>query len=172
MSGQRRVVGAVAITTLVIAAGAACTDRAAGGAAAGGAAGSTSGAAADTLASGLPSMRYEQHVSAGGIAPTGAPPSNPFRADARSAADGALLFRTMNCDGCHGGGGEGWVGPSLISGRWRYGGAEGVVFQSIFYGRPEGMPAFGGILAPPAAWKIVTYLKSLPPPKDVPTEAW
>jgi cytochrome c oxidase cbb3-type subunit 3 len=117
-------------------------------------------------------VRYEQHVSAGGVAPPEGQLVNPFRGDARSAAEGAQLFRTMNCDGCHGGGAEGWVGPSLISGRWRYGGADGVVFQSVYYGRPEGMPAFGGILAQPLAWKIVTYLKSLPPPKDVPTESW
>jgi cytochrome c oxidase cbb3-type subunit 3 len=130
------------------------------------------GASADALAGGPPSVRYDQNVSAGGIAPPGGQLENPFRGDKRSAADGEALFKTMNCDGCHGGGGEGWVGPSLISGRWRYGGADGVVFQSVYYGRPDGMPAFGGILAPPLAWKIVTYLKSLPPPKDVPTESW
>jgi cytochrome c oxidase cbb3-type subunit 3 len=141
-------------------AGAACSGRAA------------DGAAGDALAGAPPSVVYAQHVPAGGIAPSGALLENPFRGDVRSAAEGAQLFRTMNCDGCHGGGAEGWVGPSLISGRWRYGGADGVVFQSVYYGRPEGMPAFGGILAPPLAWKIVTYLKSLPPPKDVPTEAW
>src|SRR3989449_8312097 len=40
------------------------------------------------------------------------------------------LFRS-NCDGCHGGGAVGWVGPSLVDGRWRYGGADGAVFHSI-----------------------------------------
>jgi cytochrome c oxidase cbb3-type subunit 3 len=127
---------------------------------------------ADAFAGGPPAVRYDQNVSAGGVAPLGGQLENPFRGDARSVADGAQLFRSMNCDGCHGGGAEGWVGPSLISGRWRYGGADGVLFQSVYYGRPDGMPAFGGILAPPLAWKIVTYLKSLPPPKDVPTESW
>jgi len=134
--------------------------------------GAADGASGDALAAGPPSVRYEDHVSAGGVAPSAGPLSNPFRGDARSAAEGAQLFRAMNCDGCHGGGGEGWVGPSLISGRWRYGGDDAVVFQSVYYGRPEGMPAFGGILAPPLAWKIVTYLKSLPKPKSVPTESW
>jgi cytochrome c oxidase cbb3-type subunit 3 len=134
--------------------------------------GAKGGAPGDALAGGPPSVRDEQHVSAGGVAPPEGQLGNPFRGDARSAAEGEQLFKTMNCDGCHGGGAEGWVGPSLISGRWRYGGADGVVFQSVYYGRPDGMPAFGGILAPPLAWKIVTYLKSLPPPKDVPTESW
>ena len=26
----------------------------------------------------------------------------------------------MNCDGCHGGAGAGWVGPRLSDGRWRF----------------------------------------------------
>ncbi|MFI5312284.1 MAG: c-type cytochrome [Gemmatimonadales bacterium] len=135
----------------------------------GGAPGSSPGSAPDR---GPPSVRYERHVSAGGIAPPGAELDNPFRGDARSAAEGALLFKSMNCDGCHSAGAEGAVGPSLISGRWRYGGADGEVFQSVYYGRPDGMPAFGGIVTPPLAWKIVTWLKSLPPPKDIPTESW
>ena len=128
--------------------------------------------AASTSEAAPPSVRYDQHVFAGGVAPPDAPLVNPYRKDARSVADGEQLFKTMNCDGCHGSGAVGWVGPSLIDGRWRYGGADAVVFQSIFYGRPEGMPAFGGVLAPPLTWKIVTYLKSLPPPKSVPTESW
>ena len=119
-----------------------------------------------------PSIRYDQHIFAGGMAPPGAQFGNPFRGDLKSAAEGEQLFTTMNCDGCHGGGGTGWVGPSLSDGRWRYGGADAAVFTSIFYGRPEGMPAYGGVLAAPLAWKIVTYLNSLPRPKSVPTQAW
>jgi mono/diheme cytochrome c family protein len=34
------------------------------------------------------------------------------------------------------------------------------------------MPAFGGMLAPPIIWKLVTYIRSLPLPKSVPTQAW
>ena len=108
----------------------------------------------------------------GRAAPPAAQDTNPFARDARSIAEGKALFRTMNCDGCHGGAADGWVGPSLIDGRWRYGGADGPVFQSIYYGRPEGMPAYGGMLTPPVTWKIVTYLRSLPVPKSVPTQAW
>ena len=52
----------------------------------------------------------------------------------------------MNCDGCHGAGATGWVGPSLADGRWRYGGSAGEIFRSIYYGRRQGMPAFGGIM--------------------------
>jgi len=75
----------------------------------------------------------------------------------------------MNCDGCHGGGALGWVGPSLVDGRWRYGGADEEIFHSIFYGRPKGMPAYGGLLGSEGVWMIVTYLKSQPVPNVVPT---
>jgi cytochrome c oxidase cbb3-type subunit 3 len=83
-----------------------------------------------------------------------------------------VLFTAMNCDGCHGGDAGGWVGPSLVDGRWRYGGADAEVFTSIYFGRPKGMPAFGAVLGAPAVWSIVAYLKSLPAPSDVPTESW
>jgi cytochrome c oxidase cbb3-type subunit 3 len=117
------------------------------------------------------SVRYDQHILAGGAAPHGASESNPFAGDEKSAAEGKLLFSSMNCDGCHGGG-EGWAAPSLSDGRWRYGGSDAALFQSIYYGRPKGMPAFGGLLSTPIIWKLVTYVRSLPPPKAVPTQAW
>lgn len=119
-----------------------------------------------------PAVRHDDHVFAGGIAPAGATMHNPFTGDAKAAAAGSQFFTAMNCDGCHGGGATGWVGPSLSARRWRYGGADGSVYQSIYYGRPRGMPAFGGILPPDDIWRIVTYLRTLPLPTDVPTESW
>ena len=119
-----------------------------------------------------PAIAYEAHVDAGGIAPAGGVLSNPHAGDAAVARNGALLFTTMNCDGCHGGGASGWVGPNLGDGRWRYGGADAEVFSSIYYGRPKGMPAFGGVLGAEGVWTLVTYLRSLPVPSDVPTESW
>ncbi len=120
-----------------------------------------------------PAVRYDQHVFAGGVAPPAATLRNPYKGDRASAAQGERTFGVMNCDGCHGGGALGWVGPSLADGRWRFGGSDGPIFQSIYYGRPHGMPAYGGLLlSPDAVWKLVTYLQSLEPPADVPTEAW
>ena len=120
-----------------------------------------------------PAVRYTQHVFAGGATPAGATLQNPYRSDRASATQGEAIFGAMNCDGCHGGGGAGWVGPSLADGRWRFGGSDGAIYQSIYYGRPHGMPAYGGLLlSSDAVWKLVTYLQSLAPPADVPTEAW
>jgi cytochrome c oxidase cbb3-type subunit 3 len=122
--------------------------------------------------SGPPAIAYEAHVAAGGNVPSGGVLSNPHTGDAAVAKNGAQLFTTMNCDGCHGSEGSGWVGPSLQDGRWRYGGDDGEVFSSIFYGRPHGMPAFGGTLGAEGVWALVTYLKSLPVPEGIATESW
>lgn len=129
-------------------------------------------ARAPGLGAAPPSVRYDQHISAGGAAPPGDSLRNPYAGQPKSATEGEKLFASMNCDGCHGGGATGWVGPSLSDGRWRYGGADGAIFQSIYYGRPKGMPAFGGLLAPEIVWKLVSYLRSLPTPKAVPTQTW
>jgi cytochrome c oxidase cbb3-type subunit 3 len=117
-------------------------------------------------------VRYEAHVAAGGTLPPGATPANPHAGDAAAAKQGALLFTSMNCDGCHGGDASGYIGPSLSDARWRYGGADAEIFNSIYYGRPKGMPAFGGLLGTEGVWMLVTYLRSLPAPENVPTESW
>jgi mono/diheme cytochrome c family protein len=119
-----------------------------------------------------PAVSYEAHMVAGDTAPAGGALGNPHAGDAAVARSGALLFTAMNCDGCHGVEGSGWVGPNLGDGRWRYGGADAEVFSSIYYGRPRGMPAFGGTLGAEGVWTLVTYLRSLPPPSDLPTESW
>jgi len=124
-------------------------------------------------AGGVPaSIRYPDHVAAGGNEPPAVEVKNPIASDSTIVADGGKIFSTMNCDGCHGGGALGWVGPSLVDGRWRYGGTDGALFQSVFYGRPRGMPAYGGILSPGAIWKIVSYIRAQPVPVTVPTESF
>jgi cytochrome c oxidase cbb3-type subunit 3 len=119
-----------------------------------------------------PSVRYDQHLPAADLAPLARTLSNPVRGDARAATLGESLFAGMNCDGCHGGGALGFVGPSLADGRWRYGGEDGAIFHSIYYGRPKGMPAYGGLLSDTTIWQLVTYVHSLPRPGVVPTQAW
>lgn len=118
------------------------------------------------------SVRFPDHVAAGGNQPPAAELKNPLPIDSANSTDGSKVFSAMNCDGCHGGGALGWVGPSLVDGRWRYGGTDGAVFQSIFYGRPRGMPAYGGIMSPGAIWKVVAYIRAQPVPANVPTESW
>jgi cytochrome c oxidase cbb3-type subunit III len=119
-----------------------------------------------------PAIQYEAHIPAGGLPPGGGELNNPLHGDPAAVKNGATLFTAMNCDGCHGADGSGWVGPNLADGRWRYGGADNEIFSSIYFGRPKGMPAFGGAMGSTAIWSIVAYLESLPPPATVPTQSW
>jgi cytochrome c oxidase cbb3-type subunit 3 len=119
-----------------------------------------------------PAIRYESHLAAGGLLPPGGVLKNPHAGDPGVAKAGAALFIAMNCDGCHGGDASGNMGPNLADGRWRYGGADDEVFMSIYYGRPRGMPAFGGAVGADGVWTLITYLRSLTPPPNVPTESW
>ena len=110
-------------------------------------------------------MVYSPYLPAG-------PLTNPLSANPNIVRQGKMLFAAMNCDGCHGGGAVGFVGPSLIVGRWRYGGANGELFHSIYYGRAHGMPAYGGILPDTTIWQLIAYLRSEPVPGVVPTVVW
>lgn len=116
-----------------------------------------------------PAIRYEDHIWAAGVPPPAGVLSPPRGTSAESSKDGQALFDSMNCDGCHAGDATGFVGPSLTDGRWRYGGRDEEIFSSIFYGRPKGMPAYGGLLGQGGVWLLVSYLKSLPKPQSVPT---
>ena len=119
-----------------------------------------------------PSVSYQQYPSAGKLEPPAETLTNPLVADPNAAQQGQMLFAAMNCDGCHGGGAVGFVGPSLVDGRWRYGGDDGALFHSIFYGRPRGMPAYGGLLNETTVWQLISYLRAQPVPGVVPTVAW
>lgn len=127
------------------------------------------GKPASTAAAAPPGIDYEANLAAGGIVPPAGGSIEAPQLTADLAKAGEALFGNMNCDGCHGGGAVGWVGPSLVDGRWRYGGAPGEVFSSIYYGRPKGMPAYGGVLGSDGVWMLVSYLKSQPVPGVVPT---
>lgn len=119
-----------------------------------------------------PAVRYDGHANAGRTAPPAATFENPFAGDSSVAAEGQKLFEAFNCAACHGGV-SGAMGPSIADGRWRYGGSDGAVFHSIFYGRPRGMPAFGGHLPTESIWKVVTYLQSIQPARDtLATTTW
>jgi mono/diheme cytochrome c family protein len=77
---------------------------------------------------------------------------------------------SYNCVDCHGMDGSGAMGPSLADGRWHFGGSPAEVFESIYQGRPEGMPAWGGRISNEDIWRLVTYVRSLQVGKDVSTE--
>ena len=107
-------------------------------------------------------VAHEEHVPAG--LPSGARPlalRNPYEGNANAVKIGGQLFIAYNCVDCHGADGSGAMGPSLADGRWHFGGGPAEVFESIYQGRPEGMPAWGGRIADDQIWMLVAYVRSL-----------
>ncbi len=94
--------------------------------------------------------------------PNALPAENPYQGNAHAIADGYVLYRWMNCDGCHGEGG-GSIGPTLWDDSWIYGGSAAEIAESILRGRPDGMPAYGGRLTEDQLWRIVAYVQQLEP---------
>ena len=116
-------------------------------------------------------VSHEEHIQPGMAKPfAGLQLRNPHEGDAIAVATGAKLFVAYNCIDCHGADGSGAMGPSLADGRWHFGGAPAEVFESIYQGRPEGMPAWGSLISEDQVWMLVSYVRSLSANKDVTTE--
>ena len=94
---------------------------------------------------------------------------NPYEGDKAAISTGEKLFVAYNCLDCHGADGSGAMGPSFQDGRWHFGGAPGEVFESIYQGRPDGMPAWGGRISNDQIWMLTAYVRSLSS-KDLSTE--
>src|SRR5258708_34397612 len=116
-------------------------------------------------------VSHAEHIQPGGVTPfRGLQLVNPHAGDAKAIATGAKLFVAYNCVDCHGADGSGAMGPSLADGRWHFGGTATEVFESIYQGRPEGMPAWGSLISDDQIWMLVSYVRSLDAGKDVPSE--
>ena len=94
---------------------------------------------------------------------------NPHEGDKKAIALGGQLFVAYNCIDCHGADGAGAMGPSFQDGRWHFGGSAGAVFESIYQGRPDGMPAWGGRISDDQIWMLTAYVRSLAA-SDISTE--
>jgi cytochrome c oxidase cbb3-type subunit 3 len=119
------------------------------------------------------SLRVIQHPE---ILPAGFPlavkpivVNNPYEGDKNAVATGSKLFIAYNCLDCHGADGSGAMGPSFQDGRWHFGGSPAEVFESIYQGRPDGMPAWGGRISNDQIWMLTAYVRSLAS-KDLSTE--
>jgi len=112
----------------------------------------------DNIPVGLPSRDYSL------------PLVNPYEGNAQALKTGARLYVAYNCIDCHGADGSGAMGPSFADSRWHFGGTPAEVFESIYQGRPDGMPTWGGRIANDQIWMLVTYVRSLSAGKDVATE--
>ncbi|HET9636237.1 MAG TPA: c-type cytochrome [Gemmatimonadaceae bacterium] len=137
------------------------------------AASSTSSSAAGSLFVAGDSLRIVEHPD---ILPAGFPLSvkpievkNPYEGDKKAISTGGQLFIAYNCLDCHGAEGSGAMGPSFQDGRWHFGGTPAEVFESIYQGRPDGMPAWGGRISNDQIWMLTAYVRSLAS-KDLSTE--
>ena len=116
-------------------------------------------------------VSHPGHIQPGNVPrPAGLQLRNPYEGNAQAVATGAKLFVSYNCIDCHGADGSGAMGPSLADDRWHFGGSAGEVFESIYQGRPEGMPAWGSLISQDQVWMLVSYVRSLQVNKNVTTE--
>jgi cytochrome c oxidase cbb3-type subunit 3 len=111
---------------------------------------------------GLRPVNHPENLAAGfPVSGTPLEPRNPFEGNKQATATGAQLFITYNCIDCQGAEGAGAMGPSFQDGRWHFGGTAGAVFESIYQGRPDGMPAWGGRISNDQIWMLTSYVRSL-----------
>ena len=86
---------------------------------------------------------------------------NPFADDPSAIDEGGRLFPWFHCAEYHGPNAGGYIGPSLRDPWWRYGCDPASIYQSIWAGRPNGMPTWGNQIPEQAMWKLVAFIKSL-----------
>jgi len=97
--------------------------------------------------------------------------------DASDLEKGKAIY-DGNCVACHGGGGEGGVGPNLTDEYWLHGGGIKDVFKTVKYGVPaKGMIPWEDQLTPPQMQQVSSYIMSLkgtnpPNPKEPQGEIW
>jgi cytochrome c oxidase cbb3-type subunit III len=115
---------------------------------------------------GAPLPETGPSVTVSGLQPGDAKPPVPdpraaeYEQNAWHIGQGGRLFRWFNCNGCHGEGG-GNIGPALMDAEWRYGGSIEQIYASIQQGRPNGMPAFRGLIPDQQTWEIAAYVRAL-----------
>ncbi|MBD0404865.1 cbb3-type cytochrome c oxidase N-terminal domain-containing protein [Flammeovirga sp. EKP202] len=81
--------------------------------------------------------------------------------EASALASGKKAF-DANCKACHGGAGEGGVGPNLTDEYWLHGGDVKSIFKTIKYGVPaKGMLAWEAKLTPLQIQEVSSYILSL-----------
>jgi len=116
---------------------------------------------------GAPGVPVTALIPADGALP-GAPNPRalPYYDNADAVAQGMRLYKQFNCSGCHFNGGGG-IGPALMDDAWIYGGRLDQIYATIYQGRPNGMPAWGGKIPDPQIWQIAAYVRSMSLPATI-----
>ena len=94
---------------------------------------------------------------------------NPVGDDPAAAQRGMSYFMSFNCIGCHADNGGGGMGRALSNRYFQYGSDPANIYLSIVQGRPNGMPAWGGILPDAVVWDLVAYIEQI---SNAPEPQW
>lgn len=94
---------------------------------------------------------------------------NPVQGDRNAEQRGMTYYVNFNCVGCHAPNGGGGMGPALSNSSFTYGSQPENIFLSIYQGRPNGMPAWGGVLPDSVIWDLVTYIGKI---SNEPSHQW
>lgn len=86
---------------------------------------------------------------------------NPVGNDPAAPQRGMAYFMAFNCIGCHADNGGGGMGRALSNRFFQYGGEPANIYLTIVQGRPDGMPAWGGILPDSVIWDLVAYIEQI-----------
>lgn len=70
------------------------------------------------------------------------------------------MFTWSNCNGCHASGGAG-PAPVRMDGVWIYGSEPMTIYQTIYGGRPNGMPALSGRIPENQLRQLAASVRSL-----------
>ena len=89
----------------------------------------------------------------------------PTQVDPRSQNSGASIFQ-LRCSGCHGPGGEGLVGPSLVNSV-----APAAAVVSRIASGGSTMPAFGEVLTTSEIDTVASFVIGLRPNQSIPSES-
>ncbi|MEL6061473.1 MULTISPECIES: c-type cytochrome [unclassified Methylobacterium] len=107
-----------------------------------------------------------QAVGGAAVPTTGADKARKYETDPAAIEQGKALYAAFNCNGCHAGGGGGF-GPALSDDTWIYGGSLPNIVDTLYEGRPRGMPAWRGKIPDEQMWQIAAYVKSLSRPGGI-----
>jgi cytochrome c oxidase cbb3-type subunit 3 len=119
------------------------------------------------LAQGPDAVPVSALIPAGGALPKDlSHRAMPYYDNADAVMKGKQLYNAMNCVGCHANGG-GAIGPALMDDVWIYGGRLDQIYATIYQGRPNGMPAWGGKIPDEQMWQIAAYVRSMSLPATI-----
>lgn len=85
---------------------------------------------------------------------------SPYSGNSQEVKEGAKMF-SIYCQGCHGTGGRGDVGPALVTKKKKYGDTDADLFLSVAKGRGDAMPGWESTLGPDKIREVIAYLRSI-----------